>query len=419
MFTGQIGIGTAQTVSLDGRTVCVVDDDDDFRAQLSLLLRQSKLHVVDAADSTAAMTSLRARMPDCILLDYNLEQESGLHLYETLRSHFPDLAPVVMVSADESGKAIIRAFRNGVDDYVLKRSLRVEELLRSIRSAIARRDQEAARHEELARLRAHSDFDDLTGVYSRRALTERLSTIAVNRGERPLAAVGILFPMYRPICERFGIVAADRMLRAVAARLRGSVRPADSLGRCDRDLFVSVIDTHPSQSVLDDISMRLRHEATFTHQLDAVQLQISVVTWTIRIPGDRDAAAATFAQIDSDAARIRAETEEAASRMAGWGDPADADRMAETDDAQTAGRERRRQPRWRTLKPGKIVFNEFNSTIDCVVRNLSEGGARLKVEGAVALPEFFHLKIADAGALRRVRKCWQYNNEFGVQFLSG
>lgn len=41
--------------------------------------------------------------------------------------------------------------------------------------------------------------------------------------------------------------------------------------------------------------------------------------------------------------------------------------------------EHRRQPRLRTLKSGKIVFNKKSSVLDCTIRNLSGTGACLQV----------------------------------------
>lgn len=417
MNADQLGIASPTGVCLDGRTVCIVDDDELYRARLGVMLAQNKLRVFGVGDSDGLMASIGTRMPDCILLDYNLEHESGLHLHELLRARFPDLAPVVMLTADESQRAIIRAFRSGIDDYLLKRSLRIDELIASIRGAIARHDEALARNEEIARLRARSDFDDLTGTYTRRVLEEKLAVIAEGRGDRPFALTGIVFHLYHPICERFGIVAADRILRVVATRLRSAVRPSDILGRYGRDTFLHVVDTDASPGVLDELRARLTRAASFAHQLDAAQLDLSVATATVRYPDDHDAVPRLLERLDGELARIRMAAEAASSGSRDWAVVPEPEATAAG--AAAEGRDRRRQPRWRTLKPGKIVLNGYHSTIDCTVRNMSEGGARLRIEGPIAIPEFFHLKVTEAGALRRVRKCWHINNDLGVQFLPG
>lgn len=55
--------------------------------------------------------------------------------------------------------------------------------------------------------------------------------------------------------------------------------------------------------------------------------------------------------------------------------------------------ERRTALRHRTLKTGLIVFNDGRSTLTCVVRNLSESGALLKVENSAGVPESFALRF--------------------------
>jgi hypothetical protein len=47
--------------------------------------------------------------------------------------------------------------------------------------------------------------------------------------------------------------------------------------------------------------------------------------------------------------------------------------------------ERRKVVRHRALKSARIVFNSGRSTIDCLVRNQSDFGARLKIDTVVGL----------------------------------
>src|ERR1700688_3166262 len=54
--------------------------------------------------------------------------------------------------------------------------------------------------------------------------------------------------------------------------------------------------------------------------------------------------------------------------------------------------EYRKHPRHRTLKGGKIIYNRRLTVIDCVIRNLSPGGACLEVNTHY-LPDEFQLTI--------------------------
>lgn len=73
--------------------------------------------------------------------------------------------------------------------------------------------------------------------------------------------------------------------------------------------------------------------------------------------------------------------------------------------------ERRTAQRHRTLKTGLIVFNGGRSTLTCVVRNLSDTGALLKVEISAGIPGGFALRISGGRLARsfaraeRERRC--------------
>lgn len=76
---------------------------------------------------------------------------------------------------------------------------------------------------------------------------------------------------------------------------------------------------------------------------------------------------------------------------------------------------RRSAERHRTLKGAKITFNGGRSTITCIVRNLSEGGALLRVESVVGIPDEFILSL-DHGPRLPSRVVWRRATELGVEF---
>lgn len=81
---------------------------------------------------------------------------------------------------------------------------------------------------------------------------------------------------------------------------------------------------------------------------------------------------------------------------------------------QTFHAERRLSPRFRVLKRGKAVDINKLSVIDCTVRDMSQGGARLTCYHAGFLPKEFLLDRT----LRQVRVIWRRLNEVGVQYLA-
>jgi hypothetical protein len=78
--------------------------------------------------------------------------------------------------------------------------------------------------------------------------------------------------------------------------------------------------------------------------------------------------------------------------------------------------ERRQVRRSRVLKSAKIIFNHRVSTLDCVVRNLSEAGACLQLATPVGFPATFELSLEGDRSLRPCRVIWQGAERIGVAF---
>jgi diguanylate cyclase (GGDEF)-like protein len=78
--------------------------------------------------------------------------------------------------------------------------------------------------------------------------------------------------------------------------------------------------------------------------------------------------------------------------------------------------ERRQESRRRTLKAGKIVFNNKRSVFDCLVRNLSENGACLQIDSSIDLPTEFDLYIRGEPGKRSCHLVWLSDTRAGIDF---
>lgn len=75
--------------------------------------------------------------------------------------------------------------------------------------------------------------------------------------------------------------------------------------------------------------------------------------------------------------------------------------------------ELRASPRKRVFKAAKIVI-DANSVLDCTLRNVSETGACLVVENALAVPDEFKLLFDDRSTSCNVT--WRHLDRVGVRF---
>jgi len=83
---------------------------------------------------------------------------------------------------------------------------------------------------------------------------------------------------------------------------------------------------------------------------------------------------------------------------------------------KTAMKERRSTSRQRSFLQGRIYYNNRRTTVDCLVRDLSDTGAKLTFSETIAVPEAMELYIPNREEIHRARVEWRVGNELGVSF---
>lgn len=78
--------------------------------------------------------------------------------------------------------------------------------------------------------------------------------------------------------------------------------------------------------------------------------------------------------------------------------------------------ERRNAPRHKSLLRGCIYFNNRRAAADCLIRDVSDTGARLIFSAAVAIPDVFDLYISQKEQTLRAHVQWRHGEEIGVAF---
>lgn len=113
---------------MTGQTAIVVEDDDDIRGLLSIVLNQMGFRVVEVETGEEAVEAVRAHDPALVTLDIGLPGADGIEVVGWLREFHA--GPVVMVTARGRDTDTERALAAGADGYVVKpfrpRSLREE-----------------------------------------------------------------------------------------------------------------------------------------------------------------------------------------------------------------------------------------------------------------------------------------------------
>jgi two-component system KDP operon response regulator KdpE len=120
--------------------ILVVDDEPAIRRFLRTSLTAEGYLVIEAADGTTALDTLRRNPIDVLVLDLGLPDIDGFDIIRQLRGA-GSAVPIIILSSrtDESGK--VQALDLGADDYVTK-PFGVDELLARLRAALRHRLQQ-------------------------------------------------------------------------------------------------------------------------------------------------------------------------------------------------------------------------------------------------------------------------------------
>ncbi|WP_276119586.1 response regulator transcription factor [Pararhizobium qamdonense] len=120
--------------------ILVVDDEPPIRRLLRVGLATQDYAVSEAGNGKAARESVKADLPDLILLDLGLPDMAGHDLLRGWREEGLTL-PIVILSSRTDEAGIVTALELGADDYVTK-PFGMNELVARIRVALRHRLQQ-------------------------------------------------------------------------------------------------------------------------------------------------------------------------------------------------------------------------------------------------------------------------------------
>ena len=251
--------------------VLIVDDSADSRSLLEGILEDAGLgagvvHAASAKDAYAFLgldgDERPRRSADVVLMDVEMPGEDGLTACERICAT-PELRhlPVLVITADGAEERVVRAFRAGAADFVVK-PVRPAELLARIVAAL-RRDRELERLEkDNHQLEFIADTDTLTQVPRRHQVLEALGDAwrTAKRRGGPLSFLMIDVDFFHAYNEIYGHGAGDEALRQVARALAvGPWRSGDRFARFGGEEFAAILpDTDAAGALVVAESVRKR-----------------------------------------------------------------------------------------------------------------------------------------------------------------
>ncbi len=268
--------------------ILLVEDDADQR---SLITESLTLHYggpvaarLRAVGSAAECRQLDPADFDCILLDYNLPDATGLQLLDEILARAD--VPVIFVTGENVIATAAEAIRHGAQDYLVKLGdylfaipVLIEKNLRQHRIRQQNQQLQTQLHskveevrvknlqlkESLAKLAHMAATDYLTGLANRRHFADLLERhfSEARRYEFDLTCVMIDLDNYKTLNDTLGHQMGDKILMTAAKVIQANLRASDMAARYGGDEFVLLLP-HTSVELGLAVAERIRRQMALT-----------------------------------------------------------------------------------------------------------------------------------------------------------
>jgi len=207
---------------LSRQTVLVIDDSQVIHRIVRARIEDLGVDTVDAFNGAEGLQIARREQPDLILLDVNLESESGFDICARLKQD-PETyqIPVIFISGAEDAFNKVKAFDLGAVDFVTK-PFDPAELKARVRAALKTKAL-------MDMLTTQAQLDGLTALHNRGYFDQRLAQelSAGRRYDRPVGLLLIDVDHFKSINDSFGHPKGDEVLRKLADVMRSAMRESD------------------------------------------------------------------------------------------------------------------------------------------------------------------------------------------------
>jgi diguanylate cyclase (GGDEF)-like protein len=233
--------------------ILIAEDDGISRRLLQKTLEKMGYEVIAVENGRLAEQQLRqSDGPRLALLDWEMPEADGPTVCRAVRAN-KERAYVYMIflTSKESTEDKVAGLQSGADDYLTK-PFHQEELQARLRTGLRILHLEDRLVEAREEMRFKATHDALTGLWNRGIIAELLAgELERSRRERQCTAILMCdIDHFKQVNDTYGHPVGDQVLREVARRLQGSVRPYDFVGRYGGEEFLILLNNCDPMSAL-------------------------------------------------------------------------------------------------------------------------------------------------------------------------
>jgi len=238
----------------DRPRMMVVEDDRDTAEMLAAYFEAQGYAVTPVAwGADAVRQSQEGATPDLILLDIRLPDMDGFEVCKRLRSHRrTQYVPIIFLTEKRERGDRLSGLELGAVDYITK-PFDVQDLRLRVRNILRRSKYQTLVH-------------PVTGLPNQELVDERLSVL-VNQPN--WALLTIQADGLDGFADRYGFVARDDALRALALLMNNSVNEGQSdpdssfVGQLNDNSFIIIVDAGRATELRDRLMARIKQSINF------------------------------------------------------------------------------------------------------------------------------------------------------------
>lgn len=237
------------------KLVLIVDDNEDDYKIISRNI--SDKYVTEyCGEQTHLVNYIIKSNPECILLDYHLGPSEGIKVLQKIKSTEKiKRIPVIMMTGEQNPDVIIDCMKNNAQDYLIKGSYGQERIIKAIEQSIEKANLELKIEEQQKLILKLSRTDELTGVFSRRYLLEKMKEeiLRSNRSREIFSVTIVDLDSFKNINDEYGHLTGDVVLKEMTKIIKKGIRNTDYVGRFGGDEFIIVLLDFEKNGAIDII----------------------------------------------------------------------------------------------------------------------------------------------------------------------
>ncbi len=123
---------------IEGKRILVIDDEEQMRSMLRLMLEDEGFEVSEAPDGKVALWIYKEKPSDLIITDLLMPEKEGIETIMELKKNFPDVKVIAISGGGKGGlKTYLDLARKSGADSALAKPFEKEELLKAVKGLLS------------------------------------------------------------------------------------------------------------------------------------------------------------------------------------------------------------------------------------------------------------------------------------------